>query len=102
MRRLRDNRPVRYPFRRGPGGSAQIMKNEPETSEPQTSAAALSNPGASADASQHAREEIEERARVAGRSLSRSWLPRLAAVAAGLIAAWLSSRRRAMRRASER
>jgi hypothetical protein len=64
--------------------------------EPETAVAALRNPAASADAHQHARgeiEEIEQRARAAGRKLSRSWLPRLAAVAAGLVAAWLASRR---------
>jgi hypothetical protein len=76
------------------------MKNDPETA-----AGALSNPAASANAHQHARDEVEkleERARVAGRELSRSWLPRLAAVAAGLIAAWLASRRSAAHRASAR
>ncbi|HXB50497.1 MAG TPA: hypothetical protein VNW50_22285 [Streptosporangiaceae bacterium] len=66
-----------------------------------TDGAVLSNPAA-ADAHQHAREEIEERARVAGRQLSRSWLLRLAAVAAGLIAAGLAKRRRAAHRASAR
>jgi hypothetical protein len=66
-----------------------------------TNGAALSNPAA-ADAHQHAREEIEERARVAGRHLSRSWLLRLAAVTAGLIAAGLAKRRRAAHRASAR
>jgi len=62
------------------------MKNKPETA-----AAVLSNPAA-ADSHQHAREEIEERVHVAGRALSRSWLLRLAAVAAGLIAAGLARR----------
>lgn len=82
------------------------MNNKPETST-----TALSNPAASADAHQHAHEEIEqteeieeidERARVAGRQLSRSWLLRLAAVAAGLIAAGLARRRGAAHRASTR
>ena len=50
--------------------------------EPNTTASVPGNPAASAVADQHAREEIEERARVAGRVLSRSWLTRLAAVAA--------------------
>jgi hypothetical protein len=68
--------------------------------KPDTSTTALSNPAASADAHQHAHEEIEERARVAGRQLSRSWLLRLAAVAAGLIAAGLARRRMAAHRAS--
>jgi hypothetical protein len=67
-----------------------------------TDGAALSNPAAPADAHQHAREEIEERARVAGRQLSRSWLLRLAAVTAGLIAAGLAKRRRDAHRASAR
>jgi hypothetical protein len=70
-----------------------------------TNGAALSNPAASADAHQHARKEIEEtqeRARVAGRQLSRSWLLRLAAVAAGLIAAGLAKRHSAAHRASAR
>lgn len=70
------------------------MKNERETA-----ARALSNPAASADAYQRAHEEIEERARVVGRKLSRSWLLRLAAVTAGLIAAWLARRRSAVHRA---
>jgi hypothetical protein len=82
----------RQPFRRGPTGSACLMKNNPETA-----AAVLSNPSASADAHQHAREEIEERVHVTGRALSRSWLLRLAAVAAGLIAAELARRLRAAR-----
>ena len=68
------------------------MKNNPETA-----AAVLSNPAASADAHQHAREDIEERVHVTGRALSRSWLLRLAAVAAGLIAAGLARRLRAAR-----
>jgi hypothetical protein len=72
---------------------------------PDISTTALSNPAASADAHQYAHEEIEEieeRARVAGRQLSRSWLLRLAAVAAGLIAAGLARRRRAPHRATAR
>ena len=76
------------------------MKKQPETAKPE-----LGNPAASADAHQHALEEleeIEERARVAGRQLSRSWLLRLAAVAAGLITAGLARRRRAAHRASAR
>ena len=80
------------PFRHSPTGSACLMKNKPETA-----AAVLSNPAACADPHQHAREEIEERVRVAGRGLSRSWLLRLAAVAAGLIAAGLARRLRAPR-----
>ena len=70
-----------------------------------TEGAAPGNPAASADAHQHAREEIEEieeRARVAGRQLSRSWLLRLAAVTAGLVAAGLARRHRAAHRASAR
>lgn len=73
--------------------------------ERDTDGVALSNPTASADAHQHAREEIEEieeRARVAGRQLSRSWLLRLAAVAAGLITAGLARRRRAAHQANAR
>jgi hypothetical protein len=73
------------------------MKNKAETA-----AALLSNPAASADAHRHAREEIEERVHVAGRGLSRSWLLRLAAVAAGLIAAGLARRLRAASRGSAR
>jgi hypothetical protein len=73
------------------------MKNKPETA-----AALLSNPAASADAHQHTREEIEERVHVVGRGLSRSWLLRLAAVAAGLIAAGLARRIRAARRSGAR
>ena len=73
------------------------MKDEPETAP-----AALGNPAASTDAHKHAREEIEQRMRVAGRKLSRSWLLRLAAVAAGLIAAGLARRRWAAHRASAR
>ncbi|HUB42583.1 MAG TPA: hypothetical protein VMA72_27325 [Streptosporangiaceae bacterium] len=73
--------------------------------ESEAVAGPVSNPAASADADQHVREEIEEieeRARVAGRQLSRSWVLRLAAVAAGLIAASMARRRRAARRASAR
>jgi hypothetical protein len=71
--------------------------------KPDIAAEALSNPAASADAYQHAREEleeIEERARVVGRQLSRSWLLRLAAVAAAVITAGLPRRRRAAHRAN--
>jgi hypothetical protein len=73
------------------------MNNDPELD-----AASLGNPAASADPDQGARQEIEERARVVGRKLSRSWLARVAAVAAGLVAAWLTSRRRVTRRARTR
>lgn len=73
------------------------MKNEPETA-----AAGLRNPATHADAHEHAREEIEERALVVGRKVSRSWLPRLAAAAAGLIAAGLARRRSAVHRARAR
>jgi hypothetical protein len=72
------------------------------TSEPESADASPSNAAASADAHQDAAQAIEERARVAGRTLSRSWLWRLAAVAAGLIAARLASRRRTARRAAAR
>jgi hypothetical protein len=73
------------------------MKNTPLTAVP-----ILSNPAAPADAHQQAREEIEERVHVVGRGLSRSWLLRLAAVAAGLIAAGLARRIRAARRSGAR
>ena len=70
--------------------------------EPETAAAMLIDLAASPGPQEQALEKIEERARVAGRHLSRSWLLRLGAVAAGLIAAELARRRRAAHRASAR
>jgi len=70
------------------------------TTKPETAAATQSDPAASAGAQENALEDIEERARVVGRRMSRSWLLRLAAVAAGLIAAGLARRLRAAHRAS--
>jgi len=72
------------------------------TTKPETTAATHNDPAASAGAHEKALEEIEESARVAGRRVSRSWLLRLAAVAAGLIAAGLARRLRAAHRASVR
>jgi len=72
------------------------------TTMPENATAMYSDPAASAGAQEHAIEDVEERARVAGRRLGRSWLLRLAAVAAGLVAAGLARRLRAAHRGSAR
>jgi hypothetical protein len=65
--------------------------------EPKSAPISSHNPATEADADQKVHEDLGWRTRVAGRTISRSWLVRATAAAAGLIVGWLLSRGRRAR-----